>query len=398
MCQDQAKRILIIGGGEAMLRAAKEAEVNIISIQKEAQFKEAFFKYTDQTFIFDYEDIDALLHIVKGIYKSYPFQYVISMTETGLLPAAAINDMLSLPGNSQHTVRLLKDKMAMRNLLNDKGISPVAAATGTSKEDINGFGDSIGWPIIVKPIDGAGSLGIFYIANAEQVNDIWEQIQVLDLESFIMEEFLEGREVSVEAFSSDGNHTVISVTDKITLSNFVEVGHTVPAQISNALKIEIVETVISMLNAVGLKEGPSHTELRLTKNGPKIIESHNRVGGDKIHELVNLVYGLDMVEMACSKPFGKMEELKGAPKPKGVAAIRFLTPPSGVVKNITGAEEIKNHPAIKELVVSVKPGEKVSDIKHSLDRPGYIIVQANNLKETVDLCDQMMGKIQIEIS
>ncbi|MCD4644869.1 hypothetical protein AR454_21780 [Bacillus mycoides] len=391
------ERILIIGGGEKILSGAKESGLEVISIQKQEQFKESFFQYADKTFVFDYEEVEALLPIVKGIYEAYQFQYVISMTETGLIPAALINDMLGLPGNSVDTVRLLKDKLAMRCLLNSKGISRVIAESGKTRDDIEKFGNANGWPIIVKPIDGAGSFGIFCINDLSQIDSAWKEIQDLNLGSFIMEEFLQGPEVSVEAFSSNGNHVVVAITDKLTLPNFVEIGHSVPAQINETIKDEIVETVVAMLDAVGLKNGPSHTEIRLTKNGPRIVESHNRVGGDKIHDLVEYVYGIDMVAMACASPFGRGDALTSPPKSKGGAAIRFFTPPTGSVKAIGGVEEIKEHPAVKEIVVSVQVGSNINPIVHSPDRKGYIIVQAKDAQETISLCDELAQKIKITI-
>lgn len=114
----------------------------------------------------------------------------------------------------------------------------------------------------------------------------------------LAEEFLSGHEVSVEGFSQDGVHSVVAVTDKLLGeggSGFIEAGHSVPARVDEAIRQGIVDLTGRLLDAVGLVEGPSHTEIMITDAGLRIIESHNRAGGDNIPELVRLAYGVDLV-------------------------------------------------------------------------------------------------------
>ncbi|MBW4082415.1 ATP-grasp domain-containing protein [Paenibacillus sp. S150] len=389
------RRILIIGGSKKLLRSAVKANVEVLSIQKNEQFKTDFFEYASKTFLVDYEDIDALIPLAKGIYEAYPFQYVLSMTETGLLPAAAINDSLGLPGNSVASVKLLRDKVAMREFLKREGISPVESSAGVSKEDISEFGAKVGWPIIVKPRDGSGSYGIFKIDSLTKLDDSWSLIRQLGLEAFIMEEFLDGPEISVEAFSFNGRHVIAGMTDKWTLSNFVEIGHSVPSQIECTSRDEVEALVERFLTAVGIQEGPTHTELRLTQKGPRIIESHNRVGGDKIHDLVELAYGLDMVELACSQPFDPVDPSVIPDKPSRAAAIRFFTPDAGVVTDILGLEEARQLEYVDEVAVTVKAGDAVPVIKHSLDRVGYVVTVAEDAAEAVRLSREVERSVQI---
>lgn len=377
------RRILLIGASKKLLQSAVKAGVEVLSVQKPEQFKPEFLSHAPRTFLLDYEDLDALLPIAQGLYEAFPFHYVLSMTETGLIPAAAINDHLGLSGNSLQSVRLLKDKAAMRELLNREGISPVAAATGSSQAHIAAFAAEHGWPLIVKPVDGSGSHGIMKIGSSEELQSAWPVISELGLNRFIIEEYLDGPEISVEAFSFGGRHTIVGITDKWTLPNFVEIGHAVPSRIKGVERDQTVEIVSQLLTAAGIKEGPSHTELRLTAKGPRIIESHNRVGGDKIHDLVDLAYGIDMVELACSQPFHPIEPSNVPAKPVQAAAIRFFIPDAGFVTEVTGLEEVRNLDYVAEADVLVKPGDMVSPVRHSLDRVGYAVTVAPNAEEAV---------------
>jgi len=379
----KAKRILVIGGKKKNLEKAKSLGLEVLYIQKKSLFLESHLEMADKVFLFDFEDSEVLLPLSKAIHAVFPFDYVISMTEVGLVPAARIRDALGLVGNSLTTVQLLKDKGLMRERLNSVGVSPVAAMRGVLQQDIMAFAEKYGYPMIIKPIDGAGSFGIFMIHDEAEVQRVWEEIQTLGVGEFLIEEYLEGPEISVESFSFDGRHRVIAMTDKSIQSNFVEVGHSVPAQMSEEQYTLVEQMVVAFLTAVDFQIGPSHTEAKLTPRGPRIVESHNRVGGDKISELVEIAYGIDMVKMALGWPFGLVEEIAGHLTEIAGASIRFLTPEPGIVQQIEGIAEVKTHSAVHDLVVDVQVGSEVRPVKHSLDRAGYLLVKGKNVHEAI---------------
>mgnify|MGYP003775813801 CR=1 FL=1 len=397
-------RILIIGGKIINLQKAKALGLEILYIQKQEYIQEkellldSLLNHADHVFFLDYENPEVLLPLVKTLYEIFAFQYVISPTEPGFLPAAQINDFLGLTGNSLDTARLLKNKWDMRQRLNFLGVSPVAAQIGQTEVDLFTFAKNYGLPMIVKPVDGTASLGIFCIKKDAEINSTWQQIQKLNLSSFIMEEYLDGSEVSVEALTFNGQHVVVCITDKLTLPNFVESGHSVPTQLDDVSQAQVIDTVITFLNAVGLKEGPSHTEVKLTANGPRIVESHNRVGGDKIVDLVEIVYGIDMVSLSFAWLFGLAKPLSGSLKPQGGAAIRFFAPPPGIVQKISGVEKIQNREEVVEIELTVKIGSQIQPVLKSQDRSGYLIVKGTSAQDAISTCEKLMQEVCIVIS
>ncbi len=95
---------------------------------------------------------------------------------------------------------------------------------------------------------------------------------------------------------------------------------------------------------MGLRDGVSHTELRLTSRGPRVIESHDRVSGGRVMDLVEAVYGIDLERHAVGWPFRLVPELPWRPAARGAAATRFLTAEPGTVVAIEGADEVRAHP------------------------------------------------------
>src|SRR5204863_2937315 len=112
---------------------------------------------------------------------------------------------------------------------------------------------------------------------------------------FLAEEFVEGDEISVEGLTLSGVHEILSVTMKATTGHphFIETGHLMPADIAGDRVAAARSATVDLLNLLGHREGPSHTELRLRTGEPVIIETHTRIGGDQIWEMVELVCGRD---------------------------------------------------------------------------------------------------------
>ncbi|MEC3974232.1 ATP-grasp domain-containing protein [Amycolatopsis sp. H20-H5] len=400
-------RIAVIGGKVKYLRKARELGLDVVYIQHPDEYDSTHWPYVDQALLVDYADIARLLPLVRSLHEAYPFHSVVSLYELGLLPAAEIDHLLGLGGNSVATVELLLDKWRMRQHLNALGISPVAAAVGETGEDLREFVRAHGLPVVVKPICEAGSIGVFAIRDEAELESVTARFRSLggqfakkdlagDFERFLMEEYLDGPEISVETLSFDGRHVLIGVTDKVCGGpGFVEIGHSTPSRHPAPLVREVEELVTVFLDAVGLKHGPGHTELKLTARGPRIIESHNRIGGDRINELTEIACGVDMDRYALGSRLGLLEPLTRSPEAVAGAAIRFLTPPPGRVLEVTGVETVRADPAFVDLEISVGPGDEVPPLTWSEDRVGHVIARGETADEAIAHGERLAALLNI---
>ena len=207
---------------------------------------------------------------------------------------------------------LLKDKHFMRKRLDEVGISPVMHRVVRSAGELTAFWQDIGGPAFVKPVNGAASIAASRVENAQDAEAAWERITESGYLEGLAEEFLTGPEFSVEAYSWHAEHVVLAMTRKLLAANHLEIGHSMPARMDETAKARAQALVKQMLDAVGLVEGPSHTEIRLTPNGPRIIESHNRAGGSRLFEMMAHAVGVDIIKMAVAVPLG-LSPLEGIP-------------------------------------------------------------------------------------
>ncbi len=387
------RRIAIVGGTPAALRKAGAAGFEVVWIHHPREVPTGGLAEVSEALLTDYREPAAVAELLAAIHASRPLERVVSMIEDGLETAATATTELGLPGTGRDVVQVLQDKLAFRSLLAAKGVDGTAARIGHTEADLREFVERHG-PALIKPRYGSGSIGVRRVHGPQDVAEVAAWARDFGLHTFLMEEYLQGPEISVEAFSFAGRHTVIAHTAKETLDSLVEIGHVQPAGLAPALARQVDALVVRMLDAVGLQDGPSHTEIKLTPAGPRLIESHNRRGGDRIADLVQQVYGIDIDALAFLWYAGRTEPVTpGAPR--GGAAIRFLTAEPGVVESVDGTEAVRADPHVIDLQIGVSPGDTVPPIAWSYDRSGLLIVHGEDAEDARDRARALASKITI---
>lgn len=282
---------------------------------------------------------------------------------------------MNLVGNTLECNYLSTDKFAMREALYIAGINSPRFLLVTDSKEIPL--DKLSFPVIVKPTDRSGSRGISKVESNEETKDA---IEVALKESIskrvIIEEFITGKEFSVESFSRRGKHQVLAVTEKVTSGapHFVELEHHQPAKLS-LIQIKLIESTVSMaLEALKIENGASHAEVLLTEdNNVFCVEVGARMGGDFIgSHLVKLSTGIDYLKLVVEASLN-METNIEVQKENSFAGIYFLTPDRMWVKEV-----IELNPSF---VVESNAAEKLQLVgKSSADRSGYFIYESSQGK------------------
>lgn len=233
------------------------------------------------------------------------------------------------------------------------------------------------FPLIVKPVDRSGSRGVSKV-NSE--TELMEAIEIACKESFIhksiVEEFIEGNEVSVETVSWKGNHYILTITDKTTTGapHFVELAHHQPSQLPVDVLNTIKDETVKALDAVGVKYGAGHTEFRITEEGHVyILEVGARMGGDFIgSHLVELSTGYDFLKGVVNIALNDFEE--PSIKQKAASGVFFLCKET---EGIRGFFEKSNDFDVEKQILN----EELKTITNSNDRSGYLIYQSDQKVE-----------------
>lgn len=293
---------------------------------------------------------------------------------------------LGLTGNSRQSTLLSTDKFKMRKALTRMGIKcpEFEVYTEPNFKDPSRFT----FPVIVKPTDRSGSRGVTKVENPDFVNTAIKKALENSFKGHaIVEEFIEGKEFSVEMLSYRGNHWPLAVTDKVTTGapHFVELEHHQPAKITDSEKDQINNTVIKALNALFIENGASHSEVFLLENGEvRIGEVSGRMGGDLIgSHLVELSTGYDyvraVVEIAINQFNGKVPlDLKSE-----YSGVCFAVPEPGRIAGVV--DHSNRFENVLEATSILNIGDVVEKtIDSSGKRPGVVVYKSSDIKVDLD--------------
>ncbi|MDR7301219.1 ATP-grasp domain-containing protein [Haloactinomyces albus] len=400
------ERVLIIGGRIENVHKAKERGLGVVYLQQPDKFTPEHAALVDAALLVDFTDWSVVKPLVTAAHESYGFTRVVTTGEAGVETAARINELLNLGGLSHRSARLLRDKLSMREHLSRVGSAAVPAAEVTDRADLEVFAEEHGYPLIVKPVDGIASLGVQLVGDAEEIGASWENISRMrgsahrsaksfPLDRFVVEPYIDGREYSVEAFTFAGRHVIVAITEKLTNSNFVELGHVIPARIDTDTEQVIEAAALEFLDAVGVMHGPTHTELRLAADGPRVIESHGRPGGGRIRDLIEAAYGFDIEAYTVAWPSSDLPDLEERPNLLRAAATLFLSGEPGVVTGIEGTDAARELDGVLDVEVGVSIGEEVRALNSSWDRVGQVIAVGEDADTALAICRRSCGEILI---
>ncbi|MBQ7490885.1 MAG: ATP-grasp domain-containing protein [Bacteroidales bacterium] len=333
-------------------------------------------KYCDRFYPISFKEKEEVLRICK----EEKIDGITSFSLESALPTVVyVAQHLGLVSNTEECVKLTENKFAQRKAFEDHGI-PVPKYLKLKKGDVLG-NTKTDYPIIVKPLDSGGSQGITKLDSPEGLTEALNiAFDHSRSEQAIIEEFIDGREFSVEALSHNGTHYILQITDKVTSGapHFIEIQHHQPADIPTEIANRIKEMVSKALTALQIENSPSHTEIKLNSKGELyIIEIGARMGGDFISsDLVRLSTGYDMVKGAIELAVGKFKVPQiSTYKYSGVYFYSALAPHIG--------EIIRNHSAYPEIVEYETDDSPLREAHSNADRNGYFLYQSNNGKMTL---------------
>lgn len=388
-------RVAVVSGTPRLISLAREFGAEVVLVRSRDNPDPRTRGMAHHEVAADITSPRAVSAALAPLHSARPFAAVLSLTESGVLSAAVVASELGLPGPSARAAITLQDKRLMRETLRQAGLSPVHFAPVSCVDDLTAFLSRTPGGAVLKPAEGTASKGVFLLDEPQDAPRVWERFAATGETNPIVEERLSGREISVEAFSHRGRHTVVAHTDKLVSPGLVEIGHTVPAGLGARQRADTAALVQRFLDVVGMVDGPSHTEVFLTPHGPRIVESHARIGGDRIRELIERAHGVDLVRttVACalgaeSPPWGP----HGAgPPPRRAAAVRFVTPsPGWVSRTRVPTREQLAEAGDGFARLDVAPGDWVPDVRESGDRAGLVLAEGHDPAQAVARCAYLL--------
>jgi biotin carboxylase len=387
-------RVLVVGTNRACHHrlSRRGHELVLVMPRGKAGPEDLAGPYRHVLVIDDDAPLDLWVEVARACHRTEPFDAVVAFNEGTYRIVDAVSRRLGIPSTVDVELfdRVL-DKVRTREILAGAGIPSCRYEHARGRDATIAAVDRIGLPCVVKPVDGEGSLGVARIAVPADVEPAlrWVGDDRLDL-GVLVEEYLTGEETSVETVSTRDHHHVIAVTKKYKHDRtFVEQGHLVSAPVSPVVRAAIAEYVVRVLDALGFHDCPSHTELMLTADGPVLIETHNRIGGDRIMDLIEHATGLDMYDLVARQSLGEdvSAQLSDALPPQRYAAVWYADPggsPDQRLHEVAGVDAARSLPGVMTVDVLRGPGSRPGKVRTSFDRSALAVAVGDTPDEAVD--------------
>ncbi|WBC01116.1 hypothetical protein [Micromonospora sp. WMMA1976] len=338
--------------------------------------------------------------------KPYELSGITTFSEYALRLTCELGNELGLRTHSPSALDRLTRKSLQRTALAQAGVDSVAFELVRSSGEVLPALKKIGVPAVLKPSMGTHSRDTFRLDRIEDGEDVALRLDIR--EDFVLEELLVGDpewtgrgwgdHVSVEHVSFDGVHQHVVTLGKFPLAEpFRETGDFFPATLDRAVDQRVRELVAAALDALGVRDGITHTEVKFTKAGPRIIEVNGRLGGGTA-DIVRKAGAMDPVTMGLMVAMDRRPVTSG-PTPAGVVIFEMsvLSPMERVrIVSLQGRDEIRKLPGVARVVSVARPGAVVDWRTGSVSQICTIWGKAGNHLELAALRERIHELLQVE--
>ena len=398
------KTLLIIGAGlESIegIEVARELGLRLVIVDGDVNapgLDMADLKIIKSTYNFN----GILNELEKLLKQGVNVNGVIAMCADVPITVAKIAQALDIPGLSLETAKLVADKIEMKKRLKAMHIPIPDFADVSNKVELSETAKKFGFPVILKPADSRGSRGVQIVDAMDQLETAWSVARKNSpTKRVIIEEFLQGPQVSTETICNDGDYYTLGFADRNyewlekTKPFIIENGGDTPTGLQENQKKQLVKLAERAAEALGITHGIAKGDLVYTKDGPKVIEIAGRLSGGYFSSVqIPLATGVNLIEKAIKIALGqKLSSSELKPTKEQAVAIRYLDLSPGVIQSVEGVEQAQSLPGVKLLKIFIAPDEVIPELTDHTKRSGFVITIGATKNEAIERAKSTLNSL-----
>jgi biotin carboxylase len=403
------KVLLIIGAGKEQIPAYELARSRGITVVGTDVNPDApAFAFANYRLIASTRNIKETLNVVRDFASKISINGVMTIANDVPMIVSLLAEELELKGISTSSARLVSNKISMKNTFVN---NDVATPKFSYVEDLIHLKKLIKLSdskrFVIKPVDGRGARGVLLINKASNIEWAYQEcLKWSELKEIIIEEFVEGLQLSTESFLIEGRAYTPAIAERNYeyLQKFspyiIENGGNIPALLSDEMKLRINSLIELASKSLGVTEGVVKGDLIVSEQGePLIIELALRLSGGwfSTHQ-IPAATGVNLVDIGISYALGeKVSVDQLIPKWNRATSIRYWFPRSGNIKKVEGIENLAKLPGLVDYGFFRDVGEFQPEIKMHPDRFGYLIVEADNREASIERVEDGISRLKILI-
>ncbi len=311
---------------------------------------------------------------------------------------AWIAEQTGLPGIPYKTALDCTDKIRMRTVFYENGIpSPLYREISEGMDPLE-ESTSLSFPLVVKPVDNMGGRGVVTVSEKEDLPEaVKEAIRFSHTGRAIIEEYMDGPEFSLDSLVYKGNHVITGFADRHICFPpcFIEMGHTLPTNLGEDQKNEIVRVFKEAVKALGIENGAAKGDIKLTSKGVMIGEIAARLSGGYMSGWTYpYASNVPLVEKGMLIAMGRDPEDLSEYSSRTSSERAFLSIP-GRIKSMENLEEAHDTEGVRDLFLLVEEGDRVQFPVNNVSKCGNVIAVADSREDALRASEEAVGKIRI---
>ncbi len=403
--------LLIIGAGPNQLPAIRLAKsrgycVAVTDMNPAAEG----FALADDHGIASTRDPEATIAYARALHARRPLTGVMTMASESAVTVARVAAALGLPGLDPDAAWRATNKVLRQESWRAAGIAAPRFGRAETVPEALRVAEAIGWPVVVKPVDSAGSRGVRKVNSpAEMAAAVAEIREHSQRPEILIEEYLTGTEHSIEGIVFDGVVHWAGFSDRnydkkeIYPPYFLEDGDTLPTVLTPELLARAEALATAAVHALGINWGPVKGDILVDASGPKMIEMAARLSGDYFcYETIPLHNGVNLLESVMDLSLGLSPDL-GALQPRfsrGVA-LRYVWPTPGRIVAIRGVEAVRAMPGVhffnwEPRWRDIAVGAEITPARSMGERVGCVMTWADTREQAIAIAEAAVRRVEIE--
>lgn len=365
----------------------------------------------DATVAVSFTDLERSVERIRRLHDDDPFHAVVPAEDEGVLLAAAAAAALGLPHDPPDAVRAARDKARTRARLAEAGLPGPATRLVGLDENPREAARGVPYPCVLKPRSLSASRGVIraddddgFVEAVERIAGILAEADSartapVDGAEILVEGYIPGREVAVEAVLDHGRLHVLAIFDKpdpLEGPYFQETLFVTPSREADGVQERIVEVVRRTAGALGLRHGPLHAELRVNDEGVWPLEVAPRSIGGRCGRVLRFGAGTGLEELILRQASGM--EIPSWQRESAAAGVMMLPIPGrGVLREVGGREMALAVPDIEGLDVTIPLGREVVPLPEGNRYLGFLYARADDPARVEEALRAAFARLEIRV-
>ncbi|RFU63909.1 ATP-grasp domain-containing protein [Peribacillus glennii] len=392
------------GSSREAVRAAKRLGFYTIVFTDRLQFMEQISEFpdVDEMILTDLSNRSTLKTAILKLKKEgKTIQGILSFIDPYVHVAAALAEQICTSIVSSKQILNMEDKTLTRRLLKNHSVSPYFAIF-QPEDSLQSFlpRQEKHLPLIVKSPKSAGSKDVLPATSKKQLKSAIKKLAKKYRDTpVLLEEFISGPQYLIEAVVHNATvHIIAVIAQEITFQQrFIVTGYSLIPHMEKQFYDSIHDTVASIVQALKLKNGACHLEMRLAEGQWKLIEVNPRISGGAMNRIIEIGYGINLVEETIQLYLGNEPRL--ARKHSKYVYAHYLTAScEGTLSKVTGRERASNYPGVEEVFIKPRKGKFLRPPLSMGDRYGYVLASSDtSIEEAKKIAEQAAKEISFHL-